>query len=120
VCVRCAACLFVSGVFSLTWEEMTEDQQAAARSLGYSDVGAIKWPNHPYNKWAIWDEYMNQEDKLAAQTLGLDSRSWPPPDFSSLLASDLKVKQHQSGHDDGYVEPVRQLNPVNDEDDTDE
>ena len=93
------------GLFSLVWEELSEEQQNAANALGYSNEGRIKcvaaiyipplcwpiylprhhrWPAHPHNNWAIWDDYMHADDKAAANVLGLDSRTWPPPDFSEL------------------------------------
>ena len=93
------------GVFAQPWEDLTEDEVAAATLLGYHGPDSENnkvWPEIQAH-WGIWDT-LSEEQKEAAKVLGLDDHRWPPPDFSHIADADDFVKQHKSGHDAGFVE----------------
>jgi len=93
------------GVFALGWEDLTEEQQAAAESLGYtndSSISATLWPEASH-AWGSWWE-LDDDKKEQAQILGLDEHKWPPPDMGRLGDADDMVMSHKDGHDVGYGE----------------
>ena len=108
------------GVFALLWDDLSVDEQDAAKVMGYSDdpdSGGAQWPESTH----AWGEFhdMSDEMKDAALVLGLDQYHWPPPDFSAIAAANSLVTQHKSGHDDAYDEMAAkkstQENPAYDE-----
>jgi NhaP-type Na+/H+ or K+/H+ antiporter len=91
------------GLFALVWQELTEEQQTAAESLGYSNdtnVSAKLWPeaSHAWGDWWL----LNDDQKEAAMVLGLSEHKWPPPDMGRIGDADDMVMQHKDGHDVGY------------------
>ena len=93
------------GLFATTWEELTEEQQAAAEMLGYtndSDISNKLWPE-ANKSWGAWWE-LSDEKKESAMLLGLSEHKWPPPDMGRIGDADDLVMQHKGGHDTGYGE----------------
>eukprot|EP01049_Picozoa_sp_SAG25_P005798 SAG25_NODE_409_length_8424_cov_3.527928_2_plen_1303_part_00 len=90
------------GPFALSWENLSEEQQQAALTLGYTndDEESKVWPEYSY-AWGSWLD-LEEEKKQAAVVLGLHEFKWPPPDFSVMGTADSYVMSHKSGHDTEY------------------
>eukprot|EP01052_Picozoa_sp_SAG31_P016815 SAG31_NODE_1128_length_9755_cov_4.535004_4_plen_262_part_00 len=94
------------GLFAVPWDELSPEQRGAANVLGYTDdpeISAFTWPQIAHKEWGVWP-VLEDEEKKAAQVLGLSESRWPPPNFTAITGADQGVKQHASGHDFGYDE----------------
>jgi hypothetical protein len=90
------------GVFALSWDNPSEEQQQAALTLGYTNDPEVSkiWPEYSY-AWGSWLD-LADDKKQAATVLGLHEFHWPPPDFSVMGSADSFVMSHKSGHDTKY------------------
>ena len=93
-----------------TWSEMTDQEQAALRILGYSEHG---WDTRePHSNYKYWGD-LTDEEQAAAETLGYKPAKWndrkgtaKPPEYVGKTWSEMTNDEKVALEVLGFTKPL--------------